>query len=127
MQDRQDNPDFKCRQCCVVFSSSIDLNSHVFNCHHTDNIKKYKCTLCGKFLSSAYALKHHIRRHNSPDEVMFKCPVLDCNKAFDRKVTLEDHINTHYDIRPHGCHLCERNFFSRYSLQRHIKTNHAGK
>ena len=57
----------------------------------------------------------------------FKCSI--CNKIFDRKFNLKQHLQTHDPIRQrnHECFVCFKRFYRNTELSRHFKTHLANK
>ncbi|OAP63640.1 hypothetical protein AYL99_02867 [Fonsecaea erecta] len=56
-----------------------------------------------------------------------KCPYENCDKAFDRKVRLEEHIRSHTNERPFTCPHppCTKAFFRDSHLKHHVKSQHS--
>ncbi|KAH0832696.1 hypothetical protein AYO21_04762 [Fonsecaea monophora] len=56
-----------------------------------------------------------------------KCPYDNCDKAFDRKVRLEEHIRSHTNERPFQCPHppCTKAFFRDSHLKHHVKSQHS--
>ncbi|CAE7505018.1 ZNF845 [Symbiodinium microadriaticum] len=63
-----------------------------------------------------------------PDSRSFKCDHPGCNKAYKRKVDLEDHKAVHLEVKPFRCTVesCDRSFTTKQSLMSHIGRVHNG-
>ena len=48
-----------------------------------------------------------------------------CNKAFKRKDHLTDHLRTHTDETPYGCHFCNKFFSTKSSASWHMRKVHS--
>ncbi|WBA82859.1 C2H2-type zinc finger protein [Endozoicomonas sp. GU-1] len=51
----------------------------------------------------------------------FQCNV--CEKSFNRKHNLEEHIRTHTGVMPFKCNVCEKSFNRKQNLEVHIRTH----
>ncbi|KIW23088.1 uncharacterized protein PV07_11314 [Cladophialophora immunda] len=56
-----------------------------------------------------------------------KCPYENCDKAFDRRVRLEEHVRSHTNERPFQCPHppCTKAFFRDSHLKHHVKSQHS--
>ncbi|XP_069504180.1 zinc finger protein 438 isoform X2 [Ambystoma mexicanum] len=52
-----------------------------------------------------------------------KCHI--CNRTFQFKHHLEDHMNTHMNRRPYSCRLCRKAYVHSGSLNTHMKLHHS--
>ncbi|KFM81714.1 hypothetical protein X975_17533, partial [Stegodyphus mimosarum] len=53
----------------------------------------------------------------------FNCHI--CNKAFNHKISLMNHMYVHTGEKPFRCNLCLRYFASKSNLTRHKATSHS--
>lgn len=67
------------------------------------------------------------RSRSKPREKKYKCTFADCDKAFDRPIRLQSHINSHTGTRPHLCSEdgCDKSFVKPEHLNRHMKEKHS--
>lgn len=108
------------RVCC----NSGDLGVHMRK--HTGD-SRYKCTIsdCGKVCSQLSELKFHVRsKHTGQRD--FKCN--ECDKNFitnqHRKQHFERNHNTELRQRNALCSICERSFYSRAQVTKHMRLVH---
>lgn len=83
---------------------------------HEGLVRSYKCTDCGKILSSSASLKDHRNIHTG-----LRPYICECGNAFARKNYLIAHIRTHTKERPFGCVVCGVRFSQRGALTMHLK------
>lgn len=81
------------------------------------------CQYCLKEFQHRPSLHRHLRTnacklHGKNDEV-FVCA--ECNRSFDRKDTLRDHVNSIHIKTKYACEYCKKSFH-RSSLNRHKKS-----
>jgi len=59
----------------------------------------------------------------SEDDKPFRCPLDHCQRRFNRKYTLSEHMKTHTGDRPHACRApgCGRRFATSSNLSRHMR------
>ncbi|XP_043922625.1 zinc finger protein 438 [Protopterus annectens] len=83
---------------------------------YTLNAKTLTCQQCG-----STSLKHP-----SPYRIIsrqwFKCHI--CNRGFQLKHHLRDHMNTHTNSRPYTCRICRKTYVHSGSLSTHMKLHH---
>ena len=84
-----------------------------------EQIKPYKCDICGKEFSQSCDLKCHIRIHTG--EKPFMCEV--CGRGFTQKTNLIQHRRVHTGERPFPCLICDKRFAISSSLLKHMRTH----
>lgn len=55
-------------------------------------------------------------------EKIYKCA--DCKYQTPRKTDLKKHLKRHMGVSNYCCNYCDRTFFDKYNLERHINANH---
>ena len=60
-----------------------------------------------------------------PDKKPFKCDI--CEKCFNEKSHLVNHIRIHTGEKPFECNVCKMRFRHRGNLNQHIKNKHSDK
>ena len=130
-----------------VSATFVDMSSILVR--NKSNKKKCTCKVCGRTLSSSYALKlhynhihdgvrpyscefcpyttaysSHLKRHRAKhtDEKMFKCNM--CEKSFANSNSLKQHQDTHEENREQTCKLCSENFKNQSALLKHWISKH---
>lgn len=81
---------FKCSQCCTMFSTAQDLSLHM-RMHAEKEVGEYRCDMCYKSFSQWSLLKQHQESHVG--QVVYECT--ECDKAFAFPHLLEEHQETH--------------------------------
>ena len=79
--------------------------------------KEHKCQHCGKGFSVMSSLTAHLVTHTK--QKPFQCK--ECGKFFSSQGALYNHGGVH---NPSQCHLCDRTFAQKASLNHHINTVH---
>ncbi|CAG7837480.1 unnamed protein product [Allacma fusca] len=141
---------FKCSQCTDghVYPKKRHIASHLRIHMRVPGV--YKCHICAKDLSTAWALKYHMESHDDScvvicevcgkackgvqalkyhhsavhkqDAIMYECEV--CGKAFKTKALSRSHKKqVHLKIKNYFCELCGRGFYGLNALKRHHGTN----
>ncbi|XP_052753804.1 gastrula zinc finger protein XlCGF49.1-like [Galleria mellonella] len=109
-----------CSQCNAKFFNKHDLASHMLI--HSDEMP-FECLACGRKFKRFILLKRHEKVMHS-DLYQFKCH--HCIVAFLSQDELEVHQRKHGNdaYRQHVCHVCNKRFHERNTLQRHIDIVH---
>ena len=99
---------FKCPECKAVFKFEGKLKQHTSIVHNPGKNTGNACEHCENLLSSAQALKRHIKTH-------LKCKV--CKKEFDSIAETNSHMKSHTT-----CNICNYDF--KTNFKRHMKDIH---
>lgn len=101
---------FKCRQCNLIFRSSLDLILHMKKCRRKDNLevehsepnrlsRKYKkfnrksCNICHATFAADEEKKEHLKK-NHPSYGAYACHL--CDKKFDSVERAHIHLNVEH-------------------------------
>ncbi|MEQ2165257.1 hypothetical protein GOODEAATRI_015013 [Goodea atripinnis] len=120
---------FPCQECQKAFNSLEKLKVHSYShtgerpyrCSHADCTKAFEC---GKSYNTKLGFKRHLALHaaNSGD---LTCQV--CLQLFPSTVVLLEHLKTHAGKtsggtkeKKHCCEHCERQFYTRKDVRRHM-------
>ncbi|XP_026147763.1 zinc finger protein PLAG1 [Mastacembelus armatus] len=112
----------KCTYCEKMFHRKDHLKNHL---HTHDPYKEaFTCQECGKSYNTKLGFKRHLALHaaNSGD---LTCQV--CLQLFPSTVVLLEHLKTHAGKsssgtkeKKHHCEHCERRFYTRKDVRRHM-------
>lgn len=80
--------------CHKIYSTKYNLKRHVETAHC--KLKRFKCRLCGKNLSSKQNLNEHIFTHS--DSKPFACPDKGCGQVFRQRSQLSNHRKMHREL-----------------------------
>ncbi|XP_014013338.1 zinc finger protein PLAG1 [Salmo salar] len=87
--------------------------------------KNFPCQLCEKAFNSVEKLKVHSYSHTG--ERPYRCSHQDCTKAFVSKYKLLRHMVTHSPEKTHKCTYCEKMFQRKDHLKNHLHTHDPNK
>ncbi|ELU01913.1 hypothetical protein CAPTEDRAFT_100120, partial [Capitella teleta] len=110
-----------CPFCEKVYRFKQNLRDHI-NVH--TGKRPHICKHCGASFTHLSNMCAHVQFART-EEGKFQCPY--CEKAYNFKHTLKDHINKHTGLRPHVCKHCGDSFTHLASLCNHIKRRHEEK
>ena len=82
---------------------------------------------CGQRLASHKRLLNHLWQHQRTDDKKDKryvCHYPGCDREFNRKYRLDDHVRTHTGETPFKCNHCDKGFASRDKQMKHELTFH---
>lgn len=120
LQEEDDDPqNFVCTLCDKCFTGEEALHRHSVIHKHE---RKYKCTECSKRCKSLHGLKHHMKVHNSDEEIEVRCNI--CDKVFPCKRNLKVHTLVHEDKKLYQCTICGKTYKWLESLRKHEKYAH---
>ncbi|XP_052776985.1 PR domain zinc finger protein 10-like [Mya arenaria] len=110
-----------CPHCPAQFNAEAAFHVHVYE--HT-GVKPFICeiVLCGRGFLSKFKLERHRLIHTSPRH--HKCPY--CDKSFNRKDHLKNHMVTHDpNKRMWTCELCDKKYCYVFSYRTHMAIHRA--
>ncbi|XP_049645310.1 zinc finger protein PLAGL1 [Suncus etruscus] len=85
----------------------------------------YPCQLCGKMFLTLEKFTVHSYSHSR--ERPFKCLQPECGKAFVSRYKLMRHMATHSPQKAHQCAHCEKTFNRKDHLKNHLQTHDPNK
>lgn len=110
--------DRHCTHCDKIFSCHLDYR------HHLEKLKKGKRFFCKHcftpFDSKVSILKHrqnNVACRTVPKSKTFLCNF--CGKHFARQNTLNVHLKSHLNDKPHRCEYCDRGFVTAAQMRQH--------
>ncbi|XP_038135890.1 zinc finger protein PLAG1 [Cyprinodon tularosa] len=112
----------KCSYCEKMFHRKDHLKNHLHT--HDPHKEAFSCQECGKSYNTKLGFKRHLALHaaNSGD---LTCQV--CLQLFPSTAVLLDHLKTHAGKtsggtkeKKHCCEHCERQFYTRKDVRRHM-------
>jgi KRAB domain-containing zinc finger protein len=81
------------------------------------SVKKYECSKCSQSFTRLEILKQHEATH----DMKFECKK--CKKKFALKISYENHLRTHENLKSFKCEKCEKGFNTRKGLTQHGLTH----
>ena len=109
---------FPCTECSEI---CYDLDSRSF--HHMLHENKYPCQYCDRSYQTAESFLRHWTVAHSRAKGDYTCP--QCDKKFDYKKNLANHLKFHDNPKVFACKKCDRSFTSKSSLIYHMQTHTA--
>ena len=104
----------KCKS--VGYASKNSVERHCL--HHSSPC--HICAICGKQFHKKYNLEAHINTHDS--EKFFDCVYPKCTRRFKSKVEYNQHVKAHtYLQSPFSCPVCNKGFNFKKYLDEHLK------
>lgn len=113
------NPSFVCELCGGSFRGKLCLRAHQEKVHFPE---PQVCSTCGKLCPSLSNYKKHIQECGK-ERIRYTCDM--CNQTYCKKAILKDHMNTHLNIQPYKCNVCDKKFFLRVRLLTHKAVHRA--
>ena len=115
----EEQPEFICTTCGKKFKTKYKLAYHT-KLHEPPTLP---CPFCDKLFETDHKRKKHIKSiHVEDDQKLYQCNI--CNKGFPFFPSYESHMNSHKNIRPYSCHLCDNAYQNHFNLQQHVKKTH---
>ncbi|WAR18152.1 ZNF91-like protein [Mya arenaria] len=113
---------FKCEQCGKGFAQKCSLKSHSI-VHLKETIKHSDIVSLYEDLFNGNGLPPMISYGQPPLELKKHfCKI--CNKAFSRKLFLENHVRSHTGEKPFKCRICGKGFTQKCNLKTHFVVTH---
>ena len=110
-----------CAECGKMVGPQ-EMGRHMQS-HLPDELKKYKCDICGKGFPTNQHFKNHRNMHTG--EKPYKCII--CNNGFTQRIRLNKHVAAvHEGKKPYLCTLCGKAWAERSNLKKHIDMVHKG-
>ena len=103
-----------CRLCNKSLPSETILVAHLRWVHN-------QCLLCGKYCYTNERLTEHLNWVHRKD-ISYQCGK--CEKSFKFKVTLKEHLKTHYEKQLYKCYHCDKTYKKISYFIQHILTMH---
>ncbi|OWF37170.1 uncharacterized protein LOC110440464 [Mizuhopecten yessoensis] len=122
---------FQCEYCNKTFSFRTSYKAHL-NTHPEH--KPHKCTVCGiQFQLEKDFINHRANCRNGKDEkeFPFQCDV--CQRVFRSTRSLRTHLDRKHQTEKHNklpgsmrhyCQICQKGFFYKDTLNRHMYSAH---
>ena len=101
-------------------NSNIRCLKDIILHHHADSIK---CSQCNFRAMMPESIELHQIVHVGACKDIKSCQL--CSYETDRPCSFNRHILTHNDDKPHVCYDCDKEFFDRRDLKKHIRNVHA--
>jgi len=121
-----------CQKCGKEMSKALELREH--KCLYA-YYNPTKCNSCGKILVNRHQMISHsclqtdksnvLRNNTDENRKSFNCSY--CEKSFQSKSSLRDHLTSHTGERNFPCPFCPAKLKTKNNLQTHIASCHADK
>ena len=109
-----------CVQCGKLYGSS-KMTRHIASAHSNQNLRKFKCEVCGKGFTTCQNLKDHNNVHTG--EKPYKCEL--CTACFASRGTQVMHQRRHLGVpRRNKAQKCTECGITVTNLQQHIDSVH---
>ena len=110
----------QCPHCDQIFQCQSDLTTHLRT--HPERRRRHYCALCGKYCYTNRRLTEHLNLFHKRGE-FYQCNK--CEKSFKFKVTLNEHLKTHYEKQLYKCYHCDKTYKRITYFIQHILTMHS--
>ncbi|XP_022828560.1 zinc finger protein 569-like [Spodoptera litura] len=113
---------FVCRFCDLEFSNQGIYKAHVQSCESTK--RGFACDTCPASFDLFESVSEHKKRRHGTE--VFPCNI--CNKQFVRESKRNEHMvkvhsNLQNELNNIDCVVCQRKFYSKGELVRHMKSH----
>ncbi|XP_070495805.1 zinc finger and BTB domain-containing protein 41-like [Chironomus tepperi] len=111
---------FPCDYCEKCFTTKQYLQKHFKQCHSVKIMEN--CEICGKEFPKGIQLKRHMQIHEEKQQCYYE----NCDKVFQFKTSLLNHIKFHHSRTDSSvsCDQCGLNFPTIKHLNRHVSRQH---
>ena len=123
------NPDQTICKICGVHTDNHErvMSDHLYSAH--DTIKgtddtNLLCSHCGLTFEDKATRNKHEGQHKN---FQFWCDYSNCNKGFETKEKLDNHIRKHTGEKPFVCDLCSKPFSTKGALKGHMRKHSTDK
>ena len=87
---------------------------------HQPQENHFVCNLCTISFSTIYSYRaHKLKKH----QILLNCN--ECEKKFEKQSSLNEHMKTHAEEKPHACSFCELKFSLKIHMDAHILSSHS--
>lgn len=90
------------------------------NMRRSNSTRQFACNQCENVFGSLQDLEEHTTSIHGA----YRCHI--CNAKFTQRSNLQRHALKHVGFKPFECGLCERAYFRKDHLMRHMETTHPG-
>ena len=109
----------KCDKCDTEFKSSAEMDSHLEECHKSNN--QFKCKECDKIWVSHLSLELHYAEIHK--KIMICCDI--CGHASKSRGHFNNHTKAiHTKSFDNVCHLCGKSYLGPSGLKQHLAVDH---
>ena len=117
----------KCNHCDAVLKTVSECREHLM-CRH---LSEFHCKFCVNVYQDVYQITSHLKEHTIGKvglDNLKSCVIGDwrctqCNKKFQRKSSLSQHIeriHTQFTSKLYRCSLCQRKYRSEAMFNKHV-------
>ena len=114
---------YQCGTCKKYYVNQQSLTAH--GSTHDSNKNPHKCNVCSKAFPTEAQLRSHNPVHGEP---MYICQYANCGRKYKwlkGKKEHEEKCKKNPDAKPkYGCDLCDRRYWDKRSLDRHVSEDH---
>lgn len=116
----KDQKNYQCQVCGKAFRHAGSYRDH-FRTH--SNKLDFECLKCGKKFQRSVSYSKHLKRHEEDEQgIVVQCSI--CSKTVKRKELMKAHMLIHTGLKNHKCMYCEKKFFQKNQVTRHVLSMH---